>query len=183
MQIQILTTVPENIDAIFRIESHPLVQAQQYPLGDLNSVEKYRTRLFGTDNRGGFSHGTIWIDGRIAGSITRVYRPYCGRVRVHYGWNLDPEFWGRGIMPTALKEDFAGQFRNPQIGEAEIDCFHDNRRCIRVLQKLGCRPTFINPLERVCKMLEYRCGRWIIRHRLTRRRWNDLRSNTESGLG
>lgn len=179
MEFRVRPTVPDDLEEPFRIETHPLVQAQQYPLGAMNSVKRWHWALF----EGGyaafgltFTSGTILVDDRIAGRVIRIFRWHRRRIRAKYGWNLEPAFWGRGIMPAILTQDFTAAFADPRLAEIQADCFRDNPRCLRVLQKLGCEAIAVGPLERFATMLQSRCYRWIVRHRMTRAMWDAKRA-------
>lgn len=177
MEFRIRPTVPEDLEEMFRIMTHPLVKAQQYPIGLLDSVERWRRHLFGATYRGPTTNSTILVDDKIAGYIERWFRRDARReIRASYGWNLAPEYWGRGLMPAILAQDFTSHFTEPRFAEIFIDCFRDNARCIRVLEKLNCRPTFISPIERVETMIRNRCPRWVLRHRMTRAMWEVRRA-------
>lgn len=89
---------------------------------------------------------------------------YCGR-------NLAPAYWGRGIAVVVLLQLFDDLFDDRQIDIALSDCFSDNQRCIRVLEKLDYEPVGISPLERLCILTLNRCLHWIRRFRLTCDGW------------
>ncbi|MDE7244558.1 MAG: GNAT family N-acetyltransferase [Oscillospiraceae bacterium] len=53
------------------------------------------------------------------------------------GFALNPAFWGRGIMPEAVRELLRYGFGRLGLETVWSICFAENRRCRRVLEKCG----------------------------------------------
>lgn len=172
MQIQVRDTEPQEHEAIFRIESHPLVRRHQYPWRWGTTYAIWRSHNFGAraaSSRPTFS--TILLDGSVVGSIS--YYRVATEVgnECHCGWNLDPERWGQGIMPAALSSWIERQFAEFDSFGIVADRFHNNDRCRRVLEKLNFQQVRVGVFDRFMTMARTDCFRWIIRHRLTRVSW------------
>jgi RimJ/RimL family protein N-acetyltransferase len=179
MDFRLRPTEPDDLEELVRISKDPQVSAQQYRLGRSFGVEQWRRALFEVGYRGPYTNSTILSEGRIAGFIQRCFWPAARReIRAAYSWNLAPEFWGRGLMPAVLTQDFVSHFAEPRLAEIDVDCFRDNLRCVRVLEKLAFRKVFISPFERVESMIRFCSSRWVLRYRLTRAMW-DARTSCE----
>lgn len=172
MNVRVRPTEPDDLEEIFRIQADPAVRAQQHRYGVTNSAAIWRKVLFeAAATQRVFTSATILVDEKVAGHIGRIFSWHRRGLRAKYGWNLAPQYWGHGIMPKVLSEDFTTLFADRRVAEIIADCFRDNPRCLRVLTKLGCRPTFYGPLARLHVMVRHRCFRWIVRHRMTRAMW------------
>jgi ribosomal-protein-alanine N-acetyltransferase len=57
--------------------------------------------------------------------------------RASVGYDLAHAYWGRGIMPEALRAVIAFGFTEMGLNRVEADAAVDNANSIRVLQKLG----------------------------------------------
>ena len=74
----------------------------------------------------------VVIDGATVGDIF-----YFGWKRKIYSWNLDPYYWGNGIMPKALELLFSEQFALTANLVIRADCFPNNNQSRRLMEKLG----------------------------------------------
>lgn len=173
MQIAVRDTVPDDLDAIFRIRSDPLVVPHQYRTSLTGTKQDWKDRLSGKVGTGFFTFRSATIvDGEsIVGHVTQAHMTSNGVRIVQCGWNLTPHYWGRGVMCTALTELFNRFFVNDGIAHAFADCFRDNRRCMRTMDKLGFLPNRIAPHQRAIIAWSTGCLRWIKRFRLDREVW------------
>ena len=169
MEIAVRPTEPGDLEAIFQIFTHPSVRPNQYPHVWLNSVERWQAALFGGLKfaNGAFSSSTILNDALVVGHIMRMQRKGPEGDWCHCGWNLDPRYWGMGIMPIALSMEFENLFGTLKVNHIISDCFRDNHRCIRVLEKLNYEPVAIKFSDRLTTIIQTKCIRWILRYRLT----------------
>lgn len=158
---------------IVRIRRDPLVQPHQYRLTRYDTVDRLTEHLFG-DTKPGLDvmkSTTVLSDDRVIGNICHshggVYEKYC-----YCGWNLAPPYWGRGIMSLALSQFFGSLFSEQGIAAVFSDCFSNNRRCIRLMQKLNYDPIGIGMDERLQIAITARCYHWIRRFMLTSEVWH-----------
>lgn len=82
-------------------------------------------------------HFAIQCDGKAVGSLA-LFR----KENVHYrtaelGYYLAEEYWGRGIMPKAVREACQYMFENTNIVRIFAEPFAPNAASCRVLEKSG----------------------------------------------
>lgn len=170
MRLQLRAIEPNDVVRFAEIAEHPAVAAQQYPNRTLISVSDW-TQRFLTKKKSNDDATAIVCDDEVVGYLLRfTYHHITGKY-LHYGWDLHPDYWGRGIMPAALCLEYAERFREPYLRQIQVDCFHDNRRCLRVLEKLGHRRLRLALHHRLYMMYCSRCLRWVVRHGITREMW------------
>jgi len=181
MQISVRDTRPEDLDAIFRIRHDPLVLPHQYRTSLTGTIDHWRDRLNGkvdTDNFI-FRSSTIFDGDLIIGHISQAHMTSKDKPIVQCGWNLTPSYWGRGAMCIALSTLFSRFFSEEGIVHVFSDCFRGNRRCIRVMAKLGFVPNGISLHHRAIIAYSTRCIRWIKRYRLDAEMWPQIGKNTK----
>ena len=166
-------TLRDDLSEIFRIQRDELVRPHQYKLRPEDSIEVWADRLQnGQVGDSTFKCSTIWYGSQIVGHVTHVHFGSEGSRVVQCGWNLDPRFWGRGIMTESLRKLFDRFFLEDGIQHVVADCFRENVRCKRVLDKLGFVPNGVPFHHRVLLAWHYRCLHWIERFRLDADRWS-----------
>ncbi len=167
------TTESDLID-IFGIRSHPLVQPHQHKLSRQDTIEVWKEQLFGEleNEHMVFKCTTILRHNTVIGHISQFHFEVHNQRTCYCGWNLDPAYWGQGIALFALSQLFDRFFSDRQIDTVISDCFSNNQRCIRVLQKLNYEPASIAFYERLQTLVVYRCFHWIRRFQLTADRWH-----------
>jgi [ribosomal protein S5]-alanine N-acetyltransferase len=75
-------------------------------------------------------------DGRMIGSCGFAYvMAWHGRAEIAYA--LSPAYWGRGLMPEALRAVLAFGFETLQLNRIEARCEVENHASERVMQKVG----------------------------------------------
>lgn len=75
-------------------------------------------------------------DRKLIGSCGFSYvMAWHGRAEVAYA--LSPAYWGRGLMPEALRAVLAFGFQTLQLNRIEARCEVENRASERVMQKVG----------------------------------------------
>jgi RimJ/RimL family protein N-acetyltransferase len=173
MDIAIRETVEADLPEIFRIRTDPLVRPHQYKLGRRDTIRLWTQYLFDEqkDGRLNFRCATIVRHYETIGHISQVHYKLYGRKVCYCGWNLAPLYWGQGIAVIALTQLFDSLFYDERIDLVISDCFSDNRRGIRVLQKLNYEPAGIAPYERLRILVFHRCLHWILRFHLTADTW------------
>lgn len=176
MQVGVRPVEARDHEAIFEIERRPEVREQQYDFG-VKTLRQWHARYFGhfgpTVIR---RHHSVTVDGATVGII------YCWSVRLsfrtqrrnYYGWNLHPDFWGRGIMRQALTLEFDQLFADQRNVCAIADCFHNNVRCLRLLANMNFSPKWIGPLDHFHLLLLSR--RRVKRFQMTRKQWQHDRA-------
>lgn len=177
MQIQLRDTDRQDHEAIFRIESHPMVRCNQYPWRWGTTFPIWQYSHFGPGvARVRYKYSTILWNDVVVGSISYHWVRTSAGTESHCGWNLDPDYWGRGIMSTALLLWMERHFAAYDSLGIVADCFYNNARCLRLLKRLQFQQEHVGFFERVMTMAQTNCGRWIVRHRLTRRTWEAARA-------
>ena len=183
MQITVRDTVPDDLDAIFRIRNDPLVVPHQYRTSLTGTTEDWKDRLAGEVDTGVFTfRSTTIVDGKtIIGHVTQLHMISNDVPIVQCGWNLTPHYWGRGVMCIALTELFDRFVTHDGIAHIFADCFRDNHRCIRLMEKLGFVPNRIASHHRAIIAWSTGCLRWIKRFRLDGAVWpaNTTNSNND----
>jgi ribosomal-protein-alanine N-acetyltransferase len=79
----------------------------------------------------------IAIDGNVAGAIGLERRSDVYRKTALIGYWLGEEYWGRGIMPEAVKLVAAYAFANLDFIRLQAGVFSNNSKSMRVLEKAG----------------------------------------------
>jgi RimJ/RimL family protein N-acetyltransferase len=173
MNIAIRDTVEADLPEIFHIRNDPLVKPHQYKLNRRDTIDLWKRQLFSDckNDRTLFKCTTIERDSELVGYISQLHWKSHGRRTCYCGWDLAPCHWGQGIAGFAVAELLDCFFRNQNVDAVISDCFSDNRRGIRVLQKLNYEPTWISPNERLRILIAHRCLHWIRRFRMTADRW------------
>lgn len=144
MDITIGPTKPDEVASIFEIRRDPSVLRYQYAVSQRETEDSYCEAMQQHPVRGTcFRSTSIYCDSNFVGHVSQTrtvaddwVTPLC-----YCSWNLTPEAWGRGIMPIALTQLF-DQLRldTPSL---RIVCATkiSNHRCIRVIEKVGMKPT------------------------------------------
>ncbi len=166
--------IESDLDCFNAIRMHPEVRRQQYPFMVPGYLEQWRRLITGELKWVGVErkYNAIVLDERIVGYIGQDTWNPSGILKVQCGWNLSPEFWGRGIMYEALKI-LLKQFFERGVEYVFADYFRGNLRCERLIKKLGFSKIPIFFLERISTALELGCYRWVIRTMLDRKTWLD----------
>ncbi|MDO3645066.1 GNAT family N-acetyltransferase [Mucilaginibacter sp. L3T2-6] len=84
-----------------------------------------------------FLNFVIGIDGELAGGIGIELRADVYRKCALIGYWLGESYWGRGIMPQAVKLVADYTFANFDIHRLQAGIFGNNTRSMRVLEKAG----------------------------------------------
>jgi RimJ/RimL family protein N-acetyltransferase len=174
MQIAVRDTTTDDIDAIFRIRHDPLVVPHQYSTSLMGTIDDWRDLLAGkiTTELFAFRSSTIVDGDSIVGHVSQWHMTSNDRLIVQCGWNLTPAYWGRGVMCAALTQLFSRFFIVDGVAHVFADCFRGNRRCIRLMDKLGFVPNGIPLHLRAVLAYSNRCFHWIKRFRLDAEKWS-----------
>lgn len=167
MQPTVRDTTIDDVATMVLICRHPLVQPHQFKLGP--RLEAGFRHLLTVDRfHGGMDHRftSIEVESKVVGYITHGHYHRNGKAAARLGWNLHPDYWGRGIMPAALTIlfDRCSQEHDTQLFSA--DCFRQNARCKRVLAKLGFYRVPIGLIDRIVLAMGNDCFYWIERFHL-----------------
>ena len=132
MRIIVRDTMPDDLDAIFRIRNNPLVVPHQYRVSLTGTVDDWRGRLEGKDDTvfHTFRSSTILDGDSIIGNVTQSHMVSNDIPIVQCGWDLTPEYWGRGAMCIALTDLFNRFFTQDGLVHVFADCFRNNHRCL-----------------------------------------------------
>jgi ribosomal-protein-alanine N-acetyltransferase len=104
--------------------------------GAREELQKYFIDLF--KNRNGFRWGiTLKGDNRLIGSIGYYKWVKPSGHQAEMGYDLDPEFWDKGIMTEAMISVVDFGFRKMGLNRIEILIMPRNRRSQNLARKLG----------------------------------------------
>lgn len=179
--IEVRDTLVSDLPEIFRIRNDPAVRPSQYKVNSDDSVEVWSKRLSNDDQDGPvtFHCSTVLLGDDVIGHVTSHRFRFDQKNTAQCGWNLDPEFWGRGLMGTALTMLFGQFFSSGKIDQVIADCFRGNRRCKRLMSKLGFVPVRISLQQRFQIACTTSSWKWIDRFELDPESF-DTRSRSES---
>ncbi|MCR9120317.1 MAG: GNAT family N-acetyltransferase [bacterium] len=159
-QLNMRETVDGDLAAITRIRSDLRVSVHQYrsPRSAPNNAVVRGWRVQSV---------TLLWGSQVIGHISHMHQ----QATVICGWNLDPEFWGRGIMAQSLTILLTRFFDREGVGQVIVECFADNERCQRLLHRLCFVQVSIPIIERVSNAYLNRSLRWNKRFQLDAHRW------------
>lgn len=168
MDVEVRNTVEADLQEIFQIRTDPLVSRNQFRIPASDTPDLWAQQLFGqqVDGQPLFRCSTILVDGQIAGHVSHQSATFGDQLTAYCGWNLAPAFWGQGIMHRALSEWLGSLHQEHQVDVAIADCFSSNRRCLRLLRKLGFGSIPIDLSGRIQILMQHNCWHWIHRFRL-----------------
>ena len=164
---------PDDVDDVIQIQLDPLVAPNQYKTNDSVCRQKWADMFTGkmdTDCTK-TSESVILFEGTVIGHVGQSVFEHGGKKVVYCGWNLAPEYWGRGIMCIALSKLFDDWFTKQGVTCVRADCFRNNKRCVRLLEKLGFVPERISLLFRIVIVYYARCFYWHLGFRLNAETW------------
>jgi [ribosomal protein S5]-alanine N-acetyltransferase len=170
-------TLRETCDAdlaqLAAIVSHPSVSINQFRI-DIDSLQE-RFRRLQAQQRDSEHYGwlSICVDGAVVGNATYFISSDCKPLAAEIGFNLLPDYWGRGIMSRAISQLISRLFDRQGVEIVFANYFRGNVRCQRLLQRLGFRPVSVPLLHRVKVAYATSCLRWIRFNSLSRDRWPD----------
>ncbi len=174
MHVRIRDTELDDIPSIFRLRSDPAVLVEQHRPGLFDTPKSFAKKLeSGRDWQGvSFQCSSITVDDQLVGHVIQygikgLTGPVC-----HCGWSLDPSYWGRGIMPTALTSLFDHILGTEPKLTLMAACFASNSRGLRVIEKLGFQQCRMGFTMRLGHILAARRYRKVLQFRLTSDRWN-----------
>lgn len=172
MLIEVRDTLPEETEAIFRLRNNPSVLDQQYRPSPLDTPESYAQRMTLAPAMGKYSFRStsILCDGIMVGHVMQnfslAHAP--AHSRCVCGWNLDPDYWGRGIMPRAANKLFDRLFEAQPELRIIVACFDTNTRCLRVIEKLGFKPQKMTLADRFGHLTQTWGKKKVIQFSLTK---------------
>lgn len=172
-QIEIRLSLPDDFSAITEIRQHSLVAPQQYRVNRFHSLEIWLARLNADISTENFEWRTssILFESSIVGYISEFGTHSKKHYSAQLGWNLHPDYWGRGIMTNALTRYISKLFLVDKCHSIVADCFVDNERCLRLLDRLEFKQMPIGRIERFLICLFRLCPHRIVRHRISAKDW------------
>ncbi|WP_230774980.1 GNAT family N-acetyltransferase [Roseiconus lacunae] len=161
--MELRTTVVDDLEAIFAIRRLPVVLANQFRPSSDDTIENWERWLsgLGLDDCTSFRCSTILDGQRVVGHITQRDHVIGGYKTCEIGFNLLPEYWGRGIMGDAVSKLVPTLFEGHSVQSVVTGYFRGNSRCERLLTRLGFQPFGVSIFHRVRIAVEMRCLRWI----------------------
>ena len=137
--IELRLALPDDIPSINEIRQHSLVAPHQYRISYPLWLEIWLTRLNADISAESFEWRitAVLFDSKIVGHISESRTLGKSGFSIRVGWNLHPDYWGRGVMTTALTEFISNLVSDKQCNSIVADCFEGNERCLRLLARLG----------------------------------------------
>lgn len=179
-QLALRKTIAADVHAIVAIDRHPEVRPHQLRASCEATADDW-IRWLDADlsrcNYGWESTTILWAN-EVIGSITKHFWDLDDGRTYQCGWNLAPLYWGRGIMHAALSTELERLFNQSGAGNIFAECFGNNERCIRLLEKLRFQVCPISFEDRVKLAWSYRCTNWILRFHLDADRWRAERAQS-----
>lgn len=164
MQVSIRSATLDDVPTIMWICRDPLVAPNQYRVG-LSAELGFRAIVAGEMAMGRYERriSSIDVDGDMVGYIHHDHHFSRGAENVTLGWNLAPKHWGRGIMPAAVQQLMAWCVAKRRTQLFVAECFRENARCIRVMEKIGFLPAPISSFDRFVTALSNGSWKWVLR--------------------
>jgi RimJ/RimL family protein N-acetyltransferase len=179
--IAVRDSAVEDLPAINRIRCHPLVRPHQFRI--LAHDDQRWTQWIEGNARIGdvwLRSSTIVSEEQVIGYVTQILHFEQRCVFADCGWNLEPAYWGQGIMRIALQAVLDRLFIEQNTSYVIADCFRNNTRCKRLLSKLHFSQIEVPVAERIWIACRMGCLHWIERYRIDCDTWNRTRENSVS---
>ena len=174
--ITVRETNPSDLEGIFAVRRNPMVAPHQYPLRSKDTPERWLDWMSNSISKEvEFRCSTIIDRDSVIGHISRLDFQFDGLNCVQCGWNILPEYWGKGIMTCVLRRHFDQFFTDEKIDLILADCFRKNERCIRLLNRLEFYRVSVSLYERVLTIYRTNCWKWIRRYQMDRESWNSIK--------
>jgi RimJ/RimL family protein N-acetyltransferase len=163
----------EDLPEINRIRCHPLVRPHQFRILS-HDDQRWKQWIEGNARIGDLwlRSSTIVSEEQVIGYVTQILHFADRCIVADCGWNLEPAYWGRGIMRTALQVVLDRLFIEQNTSYVIADCFRNNTRCKRLLSKLHFSQIDVPAVERISIACRFRCLHWIERYRIDRDTWD-----------
>lgn len=182
MEITLRPVTMEDAQAVFDLRKDVRLKGMQHALWWFESPHSFAqlTNPGPTLPEFGILKSTILVDGVFAGNITQVFQTTFfdsapNSKEVGLSWNLRPELWGKRIMPRALSLLVSDLYKIDPDLEFVALCFESNKRCRRVIQKLGFVQERLSLKESIDNFLiSFRFHR-IMKYRLRPEDWKQTR--------
>jgi len=171
----------EDLPQFLRIRSHPAVRPHQFRV--IHCFDDRWEKWIELNARAGdywFRCSTIAENEHVIGYISQTLNFANDRPFADCGWNLHPNYWGRGIMKLALRRVLMELFTEQNLSYVIADCFSNNTRCKRLLSKLRFSQMKLPLGERIQLAYEHRCLHWIERYGIDRATWDSSRNDSFS---
>ena len=159
--------IPADLEPICNIMRCPDVQKQQYRIDEVLWLEFAKKTILATqpaDNR----IDVVVVSGTVVGYLVSRRQVYRHSEYAYLSFNLDPEFWGRGLMEIALRKIINELFQKERVQGVMVECFFGNSQCQRLLQKLSFRSVPIPISERLLCLATRLPIRWVLRFWLSK---------------
>ena len=180
-ELTLKNTVGADLAELWAIHIHPEVAPHQYRIRKGVSLLDKILRLGELDSVEGLILKTLRIESNIVGYILTVQAD-SGEIRVaQSGWSLHPRYWGNGIMTNAMTHHLRELFGEQNRTHVLADCFVNNHRCKRLLDRLGFVPWQYPISDRIFRMWFSRSLKWENRYGITKQFWGKLEARRITG--
>jgi RimJ/RimL family protein N-acetyltransferase len=176
--MELHTTIRDSIPAdarqIFALRCDPCLKSMQYAPSRLETPSTFLAIAQPGPEipKTGCKCSTILVDESFAGHVIQLCTTGTnGVTSILLGWDLVPELWGMGAMVRALDLLFDQRFKTSTNIDFIACCFASNRRCIRVIEKLGFQTENLTFRERVFHFIQTWGQERVKKHRLTYSLW------------
>jgi len=178
MTIDYRRAVPEDSAFIEGVVGHPLVR-QNNPDSKMfcRWLQRY---MVGDHCHDGLCHTHFVVrrDGRPVGHIAEyLYRRdvRCGNGRwgqlCYLGFDVHPDYWGQGIMKSALRLYMQDGFAGGRFKQLVAECRRDNLRSKRLLEGLGFRGLEVGPVGQFLHMWQSKGLGLKVRYACSQEQW------------
>jgi RimJ/RimL family protein N-acetyltransferase len=171
-------SILDDLPEVYRVRSHEMVRPHQYRI--VPDPDKIWEQWIQQNARVGdhwFRVSTILYDQKVAGYVAQTITFTNQQPFADCGWNLAPDYWGRGIMRAALQVILQRLFTEDKMQYVIADCFRNNVRCKRLLSKLHFTQIGIPVFERVKTACQMRCLHWVERYCIDCGAWSNLQQH------
>ncbi len=170
-------TVAADLADIFSIQANSEIARNQFRRDADDCPERWLEWLAGSKpvDCDIFRCSSIVLDNAVVGYITQKGTDSNGIRCFSIGFNLLPEYWGRGIMRVSVTEVVAELFDQHDAEHVAVACFRNNARCRQLINGLGFRRCRLGLFARARVAYKMRCLHWICFHYTTKELWDKSR--------
>ena len=152
MGVTIRPTVSSDIALLYRIWNDHRVLLTQYEPNPHLTHSRYELAMAAPEGLDGscFCSRTVLLEHELIGHVMLNWLPSPSGVasRCELSWNLDPDYWGRGLMTDAVRSVVRELLSESPEARITVSTDPRNDRCIGLLRKCGCVPIALSDEDR-----------------------------------
>ena len=169
-----------DVDDLIAISRNPQVAMHQYrrtPGDEMMFREVIENGSFGPNQD--CKLNTILFKSDLVGYVVTAMTEHEDARLAQCGWDLHPDFWGQGIMTESLHWHFNELFDCHDRTHLIAECFSSNRRCIRLMDRIGLVRWRIPLTDRIYRMWHSKSLKWLLRFGTSIETWSHKTINAE----